>query len=264
MSTIPSPSLSTALTMRRQSSMLHFSPNPFNTLITSSALIFRSPFKSNVLKANSISLAWTPPPLRWTSINSFKFIYPSPSESTALKIFCTSSIEFPLPSAFRIPLYSCFEILPSLFVSNLLKICFISSVLGCSARRSPELWRSLKENSREGSRRNFFFETLYCRSRRFGFIGILFAGLLCFCMVKWNEDWWSNFRRTQMVFEWFSSESRIALFSVSETEEDWRWNLRWRQMDLKGLNSEKNESDSLKTCGGVRRTATRKKRICKN
>lgn len=35
-------------------------------------------------------------------------------------------------------------------------------------------------------------------------------------------------------------------------------------MDLKGLNSEKNESDSLKTCGGVRRTATRKKRICKN
>ncbi|KAL4615454.1 hypothetical protein ACB092_07G126000 [Castanea dentata] len=107
MLTIPSPSVSTALTILLQSSMVHLSPSFLNMAKTSSGLIFPSPFKSNVRNAPCMSTVLTPPPLFWTSMNSLKLIKPSPSKSTTLKIFGTSPIMWSFPIALNMALYSC-------------------------------------------------------------------------------------------------------------------------------------------------------------
>ncbi|KAJ0076511.1 hypothetical protein Patl1_36144 [Pistacia atlantica] len=72
--TIPSPSVSTALTIFLQSSRLQLSPSLLKISMISSALIFPSWFISNARNALCMSIVLTPPPFLCISVNSLKSI----------------------------------------------------------------------------------------------------------------------------------------------------------------------------------------------
>ena len=168
MSTAPSPSVSTPLTILLHSSKLHLSPSLPNTSNNSSAFIFPSRFKSNARNALCMSLVFTPPPFLCTSTNSLKSINPSPSRSATWNIFSTSVLTPSFTKAPSTALYSSCDIFPSLLESNLSNTFFSSSMLRWKIGGKSEFCLSLEENSRDGFRRYFLLEILYWKSRKLG------------------------------------------------------------------------------------------------